>query len=525
MKYGHLTFLVFLSFWGITLVISDLYLSVHRLEELAKYEPALLAGIKKYVDAQPLGVPANIVRFINETEAIISNKKDVSHDIRHPINTYHLVERFVFYWLYLFEKLACKKCTKVTAVKDFKAAHHAALHNITRLPVMRDLNGTMRGILRLWRTYKLDINKLMQGEVLGYRGRGLTHKDVVRLIMYAAEHPEFYYEEIVLRTQMVHSLKGTRLYHGGLFELASAYYRHGFINIAKTILESLLPLGDQTLTAAYDYCLKHPDVNVTKTLTAPESDKPSYEALCRGEIKSPKELSKLNCNHRRTLIPIYWSKEEIFHHDPRISLFHDVISDREIDMVLKSSVFQLTRRYSKDSTIDENEDVLATSWLSELKTKAVVPLTRRIQLITGLSTHVSRSYSDSENYEINNFGVGGMQKPHVDFLNISLGEYQKKEERSIRMSGDRVATWVFYLSDVERGGATVFPEIRVRVPVIKGAALFWYNIKRNNDKDQRSLNAECPVAKGSKFVCKKWILEAGQLFRRKCGLSPVSIDT
>ncbi|XP_061176201.1 uncharacterized protein LOC133185160 [Saccostrea echinata] len=185
MKHPHLTFLVFLSFGGMTYVFSDLYLSVHRLEQLAKYEPVLLAGIKKYVDAQPLGVPAEIVRFINETEAVILNTADVSHDIRHPINAYHLVERFVFYWLYLFEKLVCKKCTKVTAVKDFKSAHHAALHNITRLPVMRDLNGTMRGILRLWRTYKLDINKLIQGEILGYRGRALNHKDVVRLIVFS----------------------------------------------------------------------------------------------------------------------------------------------------------------------------------------------------------------------------------------------------------------------------------------------------------------------------------------------------
>ncbi|XP_061176200.1 prolyl 4-hydroxylase subunit alpha-1-like [Saccostrea echinata] len=324
---------------------------------------------------------------------------------------------------------------------------------------------------------------------------------------------------------MVQSLKGTHFYHGGLFELASTYYRHGFINIARTILESLLPFGDKTLTGVYNLCLKHPDVNITKNLSPPEPDHPWHEALCRGEIKTPRELSKLHCSYRRTLIPIYWSKEEILHQDPRISLFHDVISEREIDMVLKSSVNQLTRRYSKESTSDKEEDVLATSWLSELKTKAVVPLTRRIQVVTGLSTYVSRSYSDSENYEISNFGVGGMQKPHVDFLNISLGEYQKGEERSIRMSGDRVATWMFYLSDVESGGATVFPEIKVRVPVTKGAALFWYNIKRNSEKDQRTLNADCPVAKGSKFVCKKWILEAGQVFKRKCGLSPDSKDT
>nr|XP_022294072.1 prolyl 4-hydroxylase subunit alpha-1-like isoform X2 [Crassostrea virginica] len=174
--------------------------------------------------------------------------------------------------------------------------------------------------------------------------------------------------------------------------------------------------------------------------------------------------------------------------------------------------------------IGKEEDVLTTSWLTELQTKSLLPLTRRIETITGLSTTVSKLYSDSENYEINNFGVGGMLKPHYDYLNISLGEYVRNVERSVRLSGDRVATWMFYLSSVEAGGATIFPEAKVRVQPVKGSALFWYNIKKNSEKDTRSLNADCPVLIGSKFVCRKWILEAGQAFRRKCGLSPFSTD-
>lgn len=110
---------------------------------------------------------------------------------------------------------------------DFKAAHHDALHNISRLPIMKDLVGTIRGLFRLWRTYKLDINKLIQGDILGYRGRALNHKDVIRLIGYAAEHAEFYYEEIVLRTKLAESVKGTQFYYGVVYDLASAYYRVG----------------------------------------------------------------------------------------------------------------------------------------------------------------------------------------------------------------------------------------------------------------------------------------------------------
>lgn len=66
--------LVLFSFGNVS---SDLYLSVHRLEHLAKHEPALLAGFKTYADAQPLGVPAEIVRYVTvllqKTNSFIAN--------------------------------------------------------------------------------------------------------------------------------------------------------------------------------------------------------------------------------------------------------------------------------------------------------------------------------------------------------------------------------------------------------------------------------------------------------------------
>lgn len=55
-------FLAVLAIFRFGHVSTDIYLSVHRLEQLATYEPALLSGIKKYVNAQPLGVPAEVVK-------------------------------------------------------------------------------------------------------------------------------------------------------------------------------------------------------------------------------------------------------------------------------------------------------------------------------------------------------------------------------------------------------------------------------------------------------------------------------
>lgn len=76
----------------------------------------------------------------------------------------------------------------------------------------------------------------------------------------------------------------------------------------------------------------------------------------------------------------------------------------------------------------------------------------------------------------------------------------KGNEPSKLGTGNRVATALFYvrayeceltrrvlksmpfqLSDVEKGGATVFPYLRIRVSPRKGSAVFWYNLSSSGE--------------------------------------------
>jgi hypothetical protein len=52
------------------------------------------------------------------------------------------------------------------------------------------------------------------------------------------------------------------------------------------------------------------------------------------------------------------------------------------------------------------------------------------------------------------------------------------------------------LSTVEKGGATVFPYLKVYVPAVKGMAAFWYNLRDNGDCDFNTRHAACPVLLG-----------------------------
>ncbi|MED6293456.1 Prolyl 4-hydroxylase subunit alpha-3 [Characodon lateralis] len=83
-----------------------------------------------------------------------------------------------------------------------------------------------------------------------------------------------------------------------------------------------------------------------------------------------------------------------------------------------------------------------------------------------------------------------------------------------------MATFMIYLSSVEAGGSTAFIYANFSVPVVKKAAIFWWNLHRNGQGDEDTLHAGCPVLIGDKWVANKWIHEYGQEFQRRCSLNP-----
>ena len=65
--------------------------------------------------------------------------------------------------------------------------------------------------------------------------------------------------------------------------------------------------------------------------------------------------------------------------------------------------------------------------------------------------------------------------------------------------GHRIATWLFYESDVEQGGATVFQKKGISLWPKKGSAVIWYNLKKSGEGDLNTRHAACPVLAGTKW--------------------------
>jgi prolyl 4-hydroxylase len=82
------------------------------------------------------------------------------------------------------------------------------------------------------------------------------------------------------------------------------------------------------------------------------------------------------------------------------------------------------------------------------------------------------------------------------------------------------ATVLWYLSDVQGGGETIFPMANgapepadkrncdvmggIRVPPRQGRVIMFYSLLANGDLDAASLHASCAVREGTKWAANKW---------------------
>jgi prolyl 4-hydroxylase len=247
------------------------------------------------------------------------------------------------------------------------------------------------------------------------------------------------------------------------------------------------------------------------------TDRQVYESLCRGEqFVSSRVAASLKCHYlnasdrqpHRALLRI---RVEQVYDRPYAVLFHDVVTDDEIEHIKTLARPRLRRATVQNYKTGQLETVdyriSKSGWIRDSEDDRIRRLSLRMQMITDLTVQTA------EELQVVNYGLGGHYEPHFDFA-------RREEKHAFRSlgTGNRIATWLTYLSDVEAGGATVFPLLGLAVRPRKGSALFWYNLHRNGEGDLLTRHAACPVLIGSKWIANKWFHERGQEQRRPCGL-------
>ncbi|XP_017101177.2 prolyl 4-hydroxylase subunit alpha-2 isoform X2 [Drosophila bipectinata] len=512
----------------------EFFSSVHEMTKVFGYEERMLGYMQKFLDDNQSKLDflkARLREF--EVEREEAREWGTAY-FDSPVNKYLLNKRLTVDWQ-LVENLMETQSGKKSLARLQKARAHKLM------PKKSELEGAIDGLLRLQTVYRLEAKDIAKGVLDGVDYSTQLNSehcvDIARLAL-RDKHTRLAHfwslealhrlasdkESEELKPQILALLVETKAAFGdyrGLNETyqellkiqpASADYAKNY----ERFLESIG--GEQSLneTRAVE---EHPPIPGKGDIV---SDFDGYMLTCSGHWRpTPREERDLRCGYMSETHPFLWIaplKAEELSRDPLLILYHDVIYQSEIDTIRKLTTNKLKRATvtSEKESIVSNVRTSQFTFVSVLDDKVLATIDQRVTDMTNLNMRYA------EDHQFANYGIGGHYGQHMDWF------YQSSFDSGLVSSpemGNRIATVLFYLSDVAQGGGTAFPHIRVQLKPKKYAAAFWYNLHASGVGDPRTQHGACPIISGSKWVQNRWIREFIQSDRRPCELWDDSLAT
>ncbi|XP_073426105.1 prolyl 4-hydroxylase subunit alpha-2 isoform X3 [Dendrobates tinctorius] len=516
-------------------VHAEFFTSIGQMTDLIYKERDLVQSLKEYIREEEERL-FKIKSWASRVEELTSrSSSDPEGYLAHPVNAYKLVKRLNTDWLTL-ENLVLQDSTQgfianLTLQREF-------------FPSEEDETGAAKALMRLQDTYRLDPDVIARGILPGSKYvSSLSVDDCFGMGKIAYNDGDYYHtvlwmqealklldegeESSTPKVEVLDYLSYTVFQLGDLHRaveltrrllaLDSSHDRAGTnLRYFERLLEKQRTEVKDNKTAEKETSTPSSGVYTRPLDYLPERD--TYEALCRGEgVKmTPRRKKRLFCRYhdgfRNPLLILTPIKEEDEWDSPRIVRYLDVLSNDEIEKIKELAKPKLARATVRDPKTGilttANYRVSKSAWLEEYDDPVVARVNHRMQAITGLTADTA------ELLQVANYGMGGQYEPHFDFS-------RRPFDSNLKSDGNRLATYLNYMSDVQSGGATVFPDFGAAIYPRKGTAVFWYNLFKSGEGDYRTRHAACPVLVGSKWVSNKWFHERGQEFLRPCGLTEV----
>uniref|UniRef100_A0A8C2ZPN8 procollagen-proline 4-dioxygenase n=2 Tax=Cyclopterus lumpus TaxID=8103 RepID=A0A8C2ZPN8_CYCLU len=532
--------IVNISFWSQSLVSSllqhsDASVSAGQMTDLIHTEKELVQSLRDYIKAEESKLAA-VKSWANKLDALTRvSTSDPEGYLAHPVNAYKLMKRLNTEWSELE--------TLVLQNPSDGFISNMSVHRQV-FPDAEDETGAAKALMRLQDTYQLDSEAFSRGKLPGMHANALLTVDDCFDMGKTGYNDADYYHAVLWMQQALKQLDGGEESVASkadiLDYLSYSVYQMGDLPRAIELTRRLVATTPGHQRAGGN--LRYFERILTKQLSEqdqdqqPASEEPillgtyqrpkdhlpereTYEALCRGEglqmvrtIHPNRLFCRLQDGRRNPRLLLRPMKEEDEWDSPHIVRYLEVLSHEETEKIKELAKPRLARATVRDPKTGllttANYRVSKSAWLEEVDDPVIVRVNQRIEDITGLEVDTA------ELLQVANYGVGGQYEPHYDFS-------RKDEPDAFKRlgTGNRVATFLNYMSDVEAGGATVFPDLGAAIWPRKGTAVFWFNLFRSGEGDYRTRHAACPVLVGSKWVSNKWIHERGQEFRRPCGLT------
>jgi prolyl 4-hydroxylase len=186
---------------------------------------------------------------------------------------------------------------------------------------------------------------------------------------------------------------------------------------------------------------------------------------------------------------------------PRIVVLGNLLSAEECDAMIACTEQRLQRSPVVSDSDGKTELHVHRTSRGAMLQRGESEMIGRIEARLAAVTHWPADHG--EGLQLLRYDGGNEYRPHYDWFNPALPGPRKHLERG----GQRLATIIMYLSDVEQGGATSFPNIGLQVQPKKGGAVFFANTDPYGAPDPQTLHAGEPVVKGVKFIATKWLRE------------------
>ncbi|XP_017071949.1 prolyl 4-hydroxylase subunit alpha-2 [Drosophila eugracilis] len=452
-------------------------------------------------------------KYLSSVYTVESQKERVEY-ISNPLNAFSLLRRThedLPKWHAYFRK-------------SIKNGNLSILDDIVKkVPHRVDLISAMRGIHRIERIYDLKIDDLAQGILQGQQHNiQLTYRDLIAMGHFMFEQRDYQAAAKWYRIACKHEQKYSDKLLNEVLGNPSEYLHRQFIKalfIYGTSTSDPATSSDEASIAAESSFaeaskeelddimsnLNDPanDVEVEKELYLTNWSPTNFEIGCQGLYR---RKTNLVCRYKFDTTPFLRLaplKFEEINLDPYIAMYHEVLYDSEIEG-LKSQSVNMINAYATEKNGTEIRESVGQFAFWHDKSLMRERINQRIIDMTGFN------FSKTDEIQVVNYGVGTYFNPHFDFTS---DDYEAPDVIEL---GDRLSTVLFYASNVQQGGATVFPKINITVFPRKGSSLYWFNLLDDGRPDQRSQHSVCPVINGDRWTLTKWVHFFPQMFIMPC---------
>ncbi|XP_043929332.1 prolyl 4-hydroxylase subunit alpha-3 isoform X2 [Protopterus annectens] len=467
---------------------AEMYTAVDSVGWAIGLEAKLLGYLGAYLEEEILRIN-DLKRFYEKVQSIHANIYDRSTAaVANPLLAYTLIKRLHKEW-----KNVAHSTEAIDNVEALKNNYEKLKW---QLPTFEDLEGAAKGLMRLQDVYSLNIKALVNGQFQRHAGNKaqviyspanpltLSADDCFHIGKTAYDMQDYYHSLMWLEEAAYHFRQSYGSWRtedqssleDALDYLAFSHFKTGNIShalalskeflhydptswrIAKNIQQYEKLLGTTPLTVQDGaVVVKRP--NVTNLLT-----RDSYESLCRtlGSQVTHYQDPKLYCSYETNDSPYLILQpigKEIISLQPYAVMYHNFVNDWEADNIKKLASYGLQRSVVASGEKQEAVEyrISKSAWLKDTADPLIHKLDQRIAALTGLN--VKPPYA--EYLQVVNYGIGGHYEPHFDHATSAESPVYRLN------SGNRVATFMIYLSSVQAGGSTAFIYANFSVPVVK----------------------------------------------------------